>query len=270
MMNTNQLIEIKDRVIALCEAVAGEIKDAPFEIDEKESLLNIVTSNDIKSQRLLVAGLREILPEAGFFCEEEGMHDSECEYIWVIDPIDGTANYARGIGDSAISVALISHGVPLMGVVKTIGRDECFSAVAGGGAFLNGKPIRVSKRGFENGLLCTAMCLYKKEHAKVCSDIIFDAYLKCNDVRRFGSCALELCYMAAGRCELFFELRVFPWDFAAAYLILLEAGGVARGLGDSTLTFTKPTVLVGANNEENYRKLSNIVNGYLHSTPYED
>ena len=269
-MNEKQLIEIKNRVIALTEAVAKEIKDAPFSVDEKEGVLNIVTSNDIKSQRMLVEGLSEILPEAGFFCEEEGLRDTESEYIWVIDPIDGTANYARGIGDSAISVALISGGEPLVGVVKNISREECFSAVKGLGAELNGRAIRVSKRSFDNGLLCTAMSLYKKEHAKVCSDIIFDAYLRCNDVRRFGSCAIELCYLAAGMCELYFEIRVFPWDFGAALLILREAGGVARGLQDSELSYTRPTVVIGANNEENYRILSDIVNSHLQNTPYED
>jgi myo-inositol-1(or 4)-monophosphatase len=114
------------------------------------------------------------------------------------------------------------------------------------------------------------MSLYKKEHAKVCSDIIFDAYLRCNDVRRFGSCAIELCYLAAGMCELYFEIRVFPWDFGAALLILREAGGVARGLQDSELSYTRPTVVIGANNEENYRILSDIVNSHLQNTPYED
>ena len=114
------------------------------------------------------------------------------------------------------------------------------------------------------------MSLYKKEHAKVCSDIIYEAYMECNDVRRFGSCALELCYIAAGRCDLYFEIRVFPWDFAAGLLILNEAGGIAGGLNGEPPSLTSPTVLIGANNLENFEKLAGIVNKHLHFTPYED
>lgn len=269
-MDTEYFKKIESAVIEITTAAAEIIKDAPFEVESKGEVVNIVTSNDIKSQRFLVERLSRLIPESGFFCEEEGLRDRESEFIWVIDPIDGTANYARGIADCAISVALLYRGEPAVGVVKAIFGEEIFSAVKGSGAFLNGRPISVSKKEFNNGLLCTAMSLYKKEHAKVCSDIIFEAYTECNDVRRFGSCAMELCYMAAGRCELYFEIRVFPWDFAAALLILREAGGVARGLGDEEPPFHRPTVLIGANNEENYRKLADIVNKHLHFTPYED
>jgi myo-inositol-1(or 4)-monophosphatase len=250
--------------------VAEEIRYAPFETEEKGDVGNIVTTNDIKSQRLLVERLSRLIPESGFFCEEEGLSDTDREFIWVIDPIDGTANYSRGIGDCAISVALLHKGEPAVGVVRSIFGEEVFSAVKGLGARLCDKPIKVSGRDFSRGILCTAMSLYKKDHAKVCSDIIYEAYMECNDVRRFGSAAMELCYIAAGRCELYFEIRVFPWDYAAGLLILREAGGVAKGLSDKELKFTSPTVLVGANNPENYEKLSKIVNKYLHTTPYED
>ena len=269
-MDKEYFTEIKDAVISITTAAAEIIKDAPFEVESKGEVVNIVTTNDIKSQRYLVKRLSELIPESGFFCEEEGLRDTESDYIWVIDPIDGTANYARGIVDCAISVALLYRGEPAVGVVKAIFGEDVYSAVRGCGAFLNGRAISVSKNEFGNGILCTAMSLYKKEHARVCSDIIFEAYMECNDVRRFGSCAMELCYMAAGRCELYFEIRVFPWDFAAALLILREAGGVARGLKDEQPPFCRPTVLVGANSEENYRKLADIVNKHLHSTPYED
>ena len=114
------------------------------------------------------------------------------------------------------------------------------------------------------------MSLYKKDYAKICGDIIYETYMQCNDVRRFGSCAIELCYLAAGKCDLYFEIRVFPWDYAAAYLILSEAGGIVRGLGDKKLELNRPTVVVAANNAENYERLSRIVNKYLKKTPYEE
>ena len=264
------LSELRDKVAALCCSVAEAIRYAPFTVTEKTRPENIVTSSDIKSQRMLVRGLGEIIPGSTFFCEEEGICDRGGEYVWIIDPIDGTTNFARGIEDCAISVGLLHRGEIIVGVVKSICREDCFTAVKGKGAELNGKPIRVSDRGFESGILCTAMSLYKKEFAKICSDIIFEAYSECNDVRRFGSAAMELCYLASGRCELYFEIRVFPWDCAAGILILEEAGGMARGLQDKPVDFSGPTVLIGANSEENYRKLADIVNKHLHYTPYED
>ncbi len=269
-MEKDFFCKIKESLIEITEEVAEAIRSAPFETIEKSEAVNIVTTNDIKSQRMLVERLSSLIEGSGFFCEEEELQSTEEEFVWVIDPIDGTANYARGIGDCAISVALLYKGEPTVGVVRAIFSGEVFSAVKGLGAELCGKRISVSDRSFKQGLLCTAMSLYKKEHAKVCSDIIFDAYMECNDIRRFGSCAMELCYMAAGRCDLYFELRVFPWDFAAAILILREAGGVAGGLSYSELKYNAPTVLIGANNEENYRKLSDIVNRHLQYTPYED
>ena len=262
--------EIREKVIQITEEVACAIRNAPFETIEKGDVKNIVTTNDIKSQHMLVERLSELIPGSKFFCEEEGLQATEGEYIWVIDPIDGTTNYSRGIKDSAISVALLYQGDLAVGVVRSIFTDDCFTAVKGMGAELNGKPIKVSDRGFESGILCTAMSLYKKEFAKICSDIIFEAYTECNDVRRFGSAAMELCYLASGRCELYFEIRVFPWDCAAGILILEEAGGMARGLQDKPIDFSGPTVLIGANSEENYRKLADIVNRHLHYTPYED
>ena len=150
----------------------------------------------------------------------------------------------------------------LLGVVYNPYHDQLFDAVKGGGSRLNGQPIHVSDRPFEQSMLLTALCLYHKEHAEACSAIILEAYKKCNDVRRFGSCAIELCYMACGLCELFFEYRIQPWDYAAAYLILTEAGGVLTGRAGARLHFDGPTILVGANSLENHRILSEIVCKY--------
>ncbi len=263
-------LNIKERLIEITKEVADAIRSAPYEIEEKGDVKNIVTTNDITSQRMLVERLSSLIPGSQFFCEEEGLQCTDGEFIWVIDPIDGTTNYSRGIPECAISVALLHNGEAVVGVVRSILDSEVYAAVKGCGATLCGEPIRASSRSFAEGILCTAMSLYKKEHAKVCSDIIYEAYMRCNDVRRFGGCAKELCYLAAGRVDLYFEIRVFPWDFAAAALILKEAGGVLKGLGDKEASMTAPTVAIAANNEENYRILADIVNKHLPKTPYED
>ena len=213
--------------------------------------------------------LKELLPLSCFYCEEEGVHQSG-EYVWIIDPIDGTANYSRRIDDCGISVALIHNGVAILGVVCGIFSGDVYSATLGGGAALNGIPISASKRSFKNGILCTAMSLYKKDLAKVCSDIIYEAYMECNDIRRFGSCAMELCYLAAGRCDLYFEIRLFPWDYAAASVVLREAGGYIGGLDDDALALDRPALTVAANSAENYAHLRSLVKKHIQKLPYEE
>ena len=259
-----------DSVISLVKEAVRVARDTELSIVEKGSPENIVTASDLAVQRFLHGRLSELLPGSSFLCEEENLSDKTGENIWIIDPIDGTANYSRGIHESAISVALISGGEAVIGVVCNVFTGDLFSAARGKGAYLNGKKIEVSKRSFREGLFCTAMSVYKKELAALCRDVIYDAYMECNDLRRFGGCALELCYIAAGRCELFFEMRVFPWDYAAAYLILREAGGVLYGFDGEALDFMKTTMLVGANCKESYEKLNDIVTRHIKSLPYED
>ena len=256
-------LTLENKIIKIINDTILLIKDLKFEITEKGNSSNIVTSSDLKAQEYLVEKLGHLIPDSGFYCEENDLQDLTKEYVWIIDPIDGTTNYSRGINECAISVGLLHNGVGVVGVVSNIYLDEVFSATINLGARLNGKPISVSNRSFNQGLLCTAMCVYKKDLAKICSDIIFDAYIECNDYRRFGSCAIELCYLACGRCDLYFEIRVFPWDYTGAYIILKEAGGILMGYDSSKLTFDKTTPLIGANNLENFNKLNEIVLKYL-------
>ena len=256
-------------VIETVTRAAQLIKDSPFRIDEKAGPVNIVTTNDVACQQFLYKELSPLIPGAGFLGEESLMEDLNHEYLWIIDPIDGTANYSRGINECAISVALVQGKEPLLGVVYNIFTGEVFSARRGAGARRSGKPIAVSGRDFAAGLLCTAMSVYNKALAKTCSDIIYDAYMECNDVRRFGGCALELCYLAAGRCDLYFEMRVFPWDFAAGYLIFTEGGGFLSGLDGKAPTLSGPTVLIGGNTAENHKKMCEIVQKHMTCVPYK-
>lgn len=262
-------LAFENKVIATVKAAAELIKDTCFKIHSKDAPANIVTTSDLLAQNFLQRELSVLIPSAGFIGEENLTEISE-DYTWVIDPIDGTMNYSRGIAECAVSVGLLYKSDAILGVVYNIFTDDVFSACIGLGARLNGKVISVSKNSFENGLLCTAMSTYKKEFAKICDDIIYEVYMQCNDYRRFGSCAIELCYLAAGMCDLYFEIRVFPWDYAAAYLILKEAGGSLGGLLGEKLKFNKPTALIGANNAENYEKLQEIVSKHIEKLPYGD
>lgn len=266
----NNYLALSKDIIDIVRKSADIVKGRNFTIQIKSTDEDIVTSADIDVQNYLCLKLKKLLPQSGFLCEERHLVDTEYEYTWVIDPIDGTTNFSRDISDCAISVALLHKHTPVVGVVYAPFKHCMFSAIVGHGARLNGKRIYVSDKSFGKSLLCTAMSLYRKQYAAVCRDIIFETYGQCNDFRRFGSCAIELCYIAAGKCDLYFEIRVFPWDYAAAYLILKEAGGILTGLNGEDLSFDKPTVLIGANNIENYKILNSIVSNHLKETPYTE
>lgn len=230
-----------------------------FDISQKGGFANIVTSSDVAVQDYLKSHLSVLLPHSGFLCEEEDRHDLGHEYTWVIDPIDGTANYARGIRECAICVGLKHHQHMEMAVVYLPRTEELFHAERGKGAYLNGNPIHVSNRPFANAIMCAALSVYHKEYTRVCSDIIVETFLQCNDVRRFGAAAPELCYLAMGRCELYFEYILSPWDFAAASLILEEAGGTLSDLEGNPLNPTTSTGVIAANTTDNLTRLLGIV-----------
>lgn len=229
------------------------------EVSQKDGYANIVTSSDIAVQEFLKEKLVEICPGSGFLCEEDDKYDIRSEHTWIIDPIDGTANYARGIRECAICVGLRHKESMEMAVVFIPRTNEMFHAVRGHGAYLNERPIRVSDRPFANAVMFTALAVYHKEYAQVCSEIIVDTFMQCNDVRRFGAAAPELCYLAMGRGELYFEYILSPWDYAAASLILEEAGGCLCNLEGRELVHTQPSGVLAANNMENLERLVKIV-----------
>lgn len=236
-----------------------------FDVSQKEGFANIVTSSDVAVQDFLKTRLAELLPGSSFLCEEEDRHDLSREFTWIIDPIDGTANYSRGIRECAICVGLKHGNSMVMAVVYLPRTDELFHAERGKGAFLNGLPIHVSNRPFANSIMCTALAVYHKEYAQICSDIIVETFLQCNDIRRFGAAAPELCYLAMGRCELYFEYLLSPWDFAAASLILEEAGGVLSDLSGRPLDPTAATGVLAANSRESLERLVGIVQNKMKS-----
>lgn len=252
------------------EVLAEIVKEASglmvtdhFTVIQKGAIENVVTSSDLAVQEFIVKKLSEALPGCGFLCEEEDINDTGREYIWVIDPIDGTMNYARGIHDCCISVGLMKNGEIVMGVVYSPARGEMFTAEKGKGAFCNGRKLSVSERPFRDGIICTAMSTYRKQYAKACDEIIFDIYMRCNDFRRFGSAAIEICMLAAGQIELFFEMRLQPWDFAAAMLILQEAGGCISGYDGKLPPINDPCMVVAANNPDNLNQILETVHKYV-------
>lgn len=251
------------KVIAIVREASAKMLVDTYDITQKEGFANIVTSADVDVQEFLKTHLAQLLPTSGFLCEEEDRHALAPEYNWIIDPIDGTANFSRGIRECAICVGLKHNDAMELSVVYLTRTDELFHAERGKGAFLNGQPIHVSNRPFANGILCTALAVYHKEYAQACADIIVKTFQQCNDIRRFGAAAPEICYLAMGRCELYFEYLLSPWDFAAASLILTEAGGVLSDLQGRPLDTTMASGVLAANTQANLDRLISIVDETL-------
>lgn len=248
---------------------AGKLlMERKMEITQKGNNSNFVTSCDIAVEEFLRPRLRELLPGSLVIGEESEDNPSDGDLLWVIDPIDGTSNFIRDIGLSAISVGLVVNREPYLGVVYQPYRDEMFYAKTGEGAYLNGERIHVSDRDFAHSHLCSAMSLYDKQYAPPCFRIIDRVYTECDDLRRLGTAAVELVYLACGRVELYFEIRICPWDAAGAIPIIREAGGLVEILYKDKLPLDSPFAIIGANTPENFARLKEIVTEELPEVPY--
>ena len=249
---------------------SSELMKEDIVVEQKGNECNYVTSADVNVQKYLEQQLLALLPGSGFIGEEKDEIDVENEYTWVVDPIDGTSNFIRGLGASVISVGLLKHGKPYLGVIYDPYKDELYFAERGKGAYLNGKRLHVSERDLRHSHLCAAASIYNKDLAKPCLNIIERVYMQADDFRRFGAAALELVYLAAGRVELFFEMRLFPWDMAAAIVIVEEAGGIVENIHEDGLPLDRPAGIIAANNQENFNRLREIVYEEIPNKMYEN
>jgi len=251
-----------EQLLQIVKDAAVYMQRRNFDIEQKGNSSNFATSADLAVEQFLRQKLCALLPGSAMLGEENGSEDLSRKYLWVVDPIDGTSNFIRDLGLSVISVALLENGVPELGAVYHPYRDEMYYAQRGKGAFCNGRPIRVSDRDFAHGHLCSAMSLYEKKYAPPCFEIIRRVYDQCDDLRRLGAAALELSCLAAGKVELYFEIRLFPWDVAAAALLIQEAGGYVEFMFHKQLPLTTPFGVIAANSKESFEKLRKIV--YTH------
>ena len=201
----------------------GRVSDGEIEAKELNSLVSYV---DKTAERQLVEGLSKLFPEAGFLTEEGTVIQYDTEYRWVIDPLDGTTNFLHQLPCFAVSVALERHRQPILGVVHEVVGDECFYAVRGGGAFCNGRPIRVSDRPqLKEALLATGFPYTDFSQFSEYLEVFTYFARHSRGLRRFGSAAIDLAYTAAGRFDAFFEQGINRWDIAAGVLLVEEAGG---------------------------------------------
>lgn len=242
--NFDQILEL----VRECGAIVRNADRSHLGIDAKSGHANFVTHYDKKVQERLRTGLGRIAPDV-LFIGEEGSSEtySPNGAFFIVDPIDGTTNFIKDYHASSISVALVMDGVAEFGVVYNPYLDEMFTARRGCGAFCNSKRIHVSAEPLENGLVIFGTSPYNEELAEKSFKLAYEYSKKAVDVRRSGSAALDLCSVAAGRAELFFELSLSPWDYAAGALIVEEAGGVVGDAEGMPLVYDHPCSVVATN-----------------------
>ncbi len=206
-----------------------------------KGLHNYVTHVDTTAEKRIVKALEHLLPEAGFIVEEDSINKKGNEYRWVVDPLDGTTNFIHGLPCFSVSIALMAHDEVVLGVVYEINQDECFYAWKDGGAYLNGNPIMVSSASTLNdSLLATGFPYYDYSLMEKYMELFTWCLRNSHGVRRIGSAAVDLAYVACGRFEGFFEYSLSPWDVAAGSLIVTEAGGkVTDFSGENNFIFGK-------------------------------
>ena len=219
---------------------------------------DLVTQADLASQEVVRGIVLEAYPDFGFVSEEsDEAFDNRLEYTWIVDPLDGTTNYVHQVPHYAVSVALLRRGRPVVGVVFDPVHDECFAASLGGGATLNGRPIRTSGVRELSQALVAASFAAKVQRPSAEIDQFVAAVLNCQAVRRTGSAALNLCYLAAGRFDGFWAMSTKAWDVAAGVLIVEEAGGTVTALDGGPFDLERPHPVASACRElhEAFRRL---------------
>lgn len=191
---------------------------------------DLVTEADRASEQLVVERLHSYFPGHSVLGEEGGMRDKAGEYCWYVDPLDGTTNFAHGYPAFNVTLGLERNGEMIAGVVYDPVRQEMFTAELGGGAYLNGRRIRVSKSAkLETALLATGFPS-RKRHENVNVHFFHQVAMVSHGIRRSGSAAIDLAYVACGRLEGFWEFGLNPWDMAAGLLLVAEAGGRATDM----------------------------------------
>jgi len=226
-MRTEAILDLAMRLAREAGEIQRRRYGSELQVRTKSESIDLVTEVDRQCEALIVETLQRERPDDAVLAEEGGGRErSGAEWRWVVDPLDGTTNFAHGYPRFCVSIGVERWGECCIGVVYDPLMDECYHAVAQGGAFLNGRAIRVSRESrLERALLATGFAYdIRRTHDDNVRQ--FAQFLKAaRAVRRDGSAALDLCYVAAGRLDGYWEFKLHPWDVAAGLLIVREAGG---------------------------------------------
>ena len=234
------------RIISLVKETKGIITNREMASHVKEKgVADYVTQVDVAVQYFLKKALHTLEPDIQFLGEETGLQRMDADLYWILDPVDGTTNLMHDYQHSVVSLALCRQKEIVMGIVYAPFHDELFSAVKGEGSFLNGKPIHVSSA-MKLSETIVGIGTAKRELARENFARFLKVYENSQDVRRLGSAALELAYTACGRQGGYFEAYLNPWDYAAASLIVMEAGGFISTAEGGMITLDQPCSILAA------------------------
>ncbi|MFQ5432166.1 MAG: inositol monophosphatase family protein [Nitrospinota bacterium] len=210
---------------------------------EHKGLIDLVTEVDIECEKIVTEAIAKKYPDHGILSEEGTELKNRSDYLWIVDPLDGTTNFAHGFPMFCVSIALVNEGKRIIGVAYDALRDELFTAVKGSGAFLNGKRIKVSDvTNMDNALLATGFPYDIRTNMDNNVAEFNRVVVNCQAIRRAGSAVIDLCYTACGRFDGFWEKSLFAWDMAAGALILEEAGGVVTDMNGDALNLYGKTI----------------------------
>lgn len=249
---------MKEQYQRICRLIEAAEREAAGLMLHARSILaeaktgrrDVVTEYDRRVQETLMARLRESVPGAGFFCEEQTEQDPlDAPRLFIIDPIDGTMNFVHGFHHSCLSVAYAERGEICAAAVYDPYMDEMFSAIRGGGAFLNGQAIHAADTPLSESVACFGTAPYRSELTEETFRLARRVYEASLDLRREGSAALDLCSVAAGRAGLYFELSLSLWDYAAGALLVREAGGRLSRADGTPLLFDGQRSSIAAGGE---------------------
>lgn len=265
---TKEINEQKIREIEELVRRAGQIileaKPTGDTVHKKQGPANFVTDYDVRIQKELIAGLKKILPEAAFFGEEDTEENSRDTRGWCfyIDPIDGTTNFMFDYHHSCVSVGLAYAAQMLAAFVYNPYVDEMYLAVKGKGAFLNGRRLSLADVPLEEGIAAFGCARYNDDNTVDFFRIVQALFQRSLSIRDRGSAALDLCSIASGNNVCYFEVKLQPYDYAAASLLIEETGGVITQMDGSPITLDKPCSIAGGTISA-HRELLEIIKEYI-------
>jgi myo-inositol-1(or 4)-monophosphatase len=211
---------------------------------KKKSAIDLVTEADTRSEAQIIDTISKVFPNHTILAEESGLKQGAAEQLWIVDPLDGTTNFAHRLGFFSISIAFSLKGDIVVGVVLNPLSDELFSAIKTKGALLNGNPIRVSPtRAVADSLLATGFPYNVRDILNPITGRFINCLKAAQGIRRLGSAALDLCLVACGRFDGFWEQNLKPWDTAAGMLVAMEAGAVVTDFAGDRFTSDKSEIL---------------------------
>ena len=254
-----QVIEAAREAAQFIRAERSVFSSESIEVKGKHNFVSYV---DKGAEQIIVNSLKKILPESGFITEEKTIETKGEVFNWIIDPLDGTTNFIHGLPPFAVSIALTEGSEIVVGVVLEVNLNECFYAYKGGGSYLDGKLIHVSQtKKLDDSLVITGFPYMRFHNIEKFMESLIYLMKNTHGVRRLGSAATDLAYVACGRSDAFYEYGLSPWDVAAGALIVRNAGGkVSDFKGGDSFLFGNEII---ASNDGIYEEFSSAINSFL-------